>query len=255
VLPDVLKVRTSDNVQIGYTVAGIPSRLLAFFIDGVINLLVVVAAALAAAALYGAMGSSGGVAEALALTLFSLLLLVGHFLYFAILEATSAGRTPGKRALGLRVVRIDGSAPGLTESLGRNIARIVDYAFGIGLFVAFFNPQSRRVGDLLAGTMVIRERAAVTPAQVLAPVMLRTPDAGPGIDGLDHLGAHELSVVRAFLSRPGLPPDQRARLAWQIAQKLFERMALPSDAPERMWPPELFLERLYLQLGARLGSR
>src|SRR5262245_45358768 len=114
-LPDVLKVRTSDNVQIGYVAAGIPSRLMAFLVDVLINVAVLVVAAIAAAALYGALGSSGGVAEAVALTVFSLLLVLGHFLYFAILEATSAGRTPGKRALGLRVVRIDGSAPGLGE--------------------------------------------------------------------------------------------------------------------------------------------
>jgi uncharacterized RDD family membrane protein YckC len=253
VLPDVLKVRTSDNVQIGYTLAGIASRFMAWLLDLLINLLVVVVAGLGAAAVFAAMGSSGGLAEALALTLFSLMFLVGHFLYFAIFEATSAGRTPGKRALGLRVVRIDGSAPGLSEALVRNIARIVDYSFGIGLFVAFFHPQSRRVGDLLAGTMVVRERTAVAPTQLLAPVMVRTPDAGPGIDGLDRLGDHELGVLRAFLSRSGLPIDQRNRLAAQIAAKLIDRMELPAEAPERMWPAELFLERLYLQLGQRQG--
>jgi len=255
VLPDVQKVRTADNVQIGYTVAGIPSRLLAFLVDGLLNLVVFLAAGIAASAIYNAIGSSGGVAEALALTIFGLMFYVGHFLYFAILEATSAGRTPGKRAMGLRVVRLDGSAPGLSEALVRNIARIADYFLAFGLFVAFFNARSRRIGDLLAGTMVIRERTMVTQAQVLAPVLVRTPDAGPGIDGLDRLGQHEYGVIRTFLSRAGLPPDQRARLAGQIAQRLFERMDMPATAPERLWPAELFLERLYLQLGERLARQ
>ena len=255
-LPDVLKVRTADNVSIGYVAAGIPSRFMAFLVDLLINLAVVLVAGLAASALYAAMGSSGGVAEAVALTVFSLTLVVGHFLYFAVLEATSGGRTPGKRALGLRVVRIDGSAPGLGESLVRNIARIVDYTLGIGLFVAFFHPQSRRVGDLLAGTLVIRERSATAAAPaVMSPVLMRAPDAGPPIDGLDHVGEHEHSVLRAFLSRPGLVPEQRARIAHEMSQKLFERMGLTPAAPERIWPPELFIERLYLQLSARLGHR
>jgi len=254
VLPDVLKVRTSDNVQIGYTPAGIPSRLFAFLLDGLLNLLVVLLAVLVGTALYGAMGSNGGVAEALALTIAALTFTVGHFLYFAILEATSAGRTPGKRALGLRVVRIDGSAPGLGESLVRNIARLVDYTLGIGLFVAFFHPQTRRVGDLLAGTVVIRERTAATQAPaVLAPVLLRAPDAGPPIDGLDHVGVHEHGIIRAFLSRPSLPPEQRTRIAQEMSLKLFDRMGLAPTAPERMWPPELFIERLYLQLSHHLG--
>jgi len=255
VLPDIQRIRTADNVQIGYTVAGIPSRLLAFLVDALVNLAVLFAAGLAASAVYNAIGPSGGVVEALALTIFALMLYTGHFLYFAILEATSAGRTPGKRAMGLRVVRADGSAPGLSEALIRNIARIADYFLAFGLFVAFFNQRSRRIGDLLAGTMVVRERTTLAQPAALAPVLLRTPDAGPGIDGLDRLGQHEYTVIRTFLSRPGLTPDQRARLAWQIAQKLFELMSLPGSAPERMWPPELFLERLYLQLGARLGTR
>jgi len=254
-LPDIQKIRTADNVQIGYTLAGIPSRLMAFLVDLLCNLGIVLVAGLAAAALYGAMGSNGGVAEALAYTIFGLMFLVGHFFYFAILEATSAGRTPGKRAMGLRVVRVDGSAPGLTEAMVRNVARIADYFLALGLFVAFFQPQTRRIGDLLAGTMVIRERTTVTTAQVLAPVLVRTPDAGPGIDGVDRLGQHEYTVVRTFLSRHGLPPDQRTRLAWEITQRLFERMQLPANAPERMWPPELFIERLYLQLGQKLGAR
>ena len=254
-LPDVQRVRTADNVQIGYVAAGIPSRLLAFLVDLLLNLLVFVVAGIAAAAIYNAIGSSGGVAEALALTIFGLMFYVGHFMYFAVLEATSAGRTPGKRAMGLRVVRLDGSAPGLSEALVRNIARIADYFFGLGLFVAFFNARSRRIGDLLAGTMVVRERTLVTSAQVLAPVMLRTPDAGPAIDGIERLGQHEYAVIRTFLSRAGLPPVQRSRLAGEITQRLVERMELPPDAPERLWPAELFLERLYLQLGARLGAR
>ncbi|HZS13125.1 MAG TPA: RDD family protein [Candidatus Dormibacteraeota bacterium] len=253
-LPDVLKVRTSDNVSIGYVAAGIPSRFMAFLIDGLINLAILVVAAVAGSALYSALGSSGGLAEALGLTVFSLVLVLGHFLYFAILEATSAGRTPGKRAVGLRVVRIDGSAPGLGESLVRNIARLVDYTLGIGLFVAFFHPQSRRVGDLLAGTVVIRERTAATHAPVvMSPVLLRAPDAGPAIDGLDRLGEHEQGILRAFLSRPGLPAEQRARIAHDMSVKLFDRLQLAPSAPERIWPPELFVERLYLQLSARLG--
>ena len=254
-LPDVSKVRTADNVAIGYTLAGIPSRLVALALDVLVQVPILIVLGLAAGALVNATGTAGGVAKALAFAALALLLTLGHFLYFAVLETTSAGRTPGKRALGLRVVRIDGSAPGLTDSLVRNIGRIGDYPLGIGALVAFFNPRSRRIGDLLAGTMVVRERSTVTQSTLLAPVLLRTPDAGPAVDGLERLGQHEYMVLRTFLSRPGLPPEQRTRLAWQMSLKLFDRMGLPPNAPERMWPPELFLERLYLQLGQRLGAR
>ncbi|MEO8897665.1 MAG: hypothetical protein ABI352_00420, partial [Candidatus Dormibacter sp.] len=86
------------------------------------------------------------------------------------------------------------------------------------------------------------------------PVMVRTPDAGPPIDGVDRLGDRELAAIRTFLSRPGLAPPLRARLAGDMSNRLLDRMQVPVNAPERQWAAELFLERLYLQLGAR-GSR
>jgi hypothetical protein len=54
-----------------------------------------------------------------------------------------------------------------------------------------------------------------------------------------------------FLSRPGLSPKLRADLAGDIAKRLFDRLGLPPGAPERLWPPELFIERIYLQLEQR----
>lgn len=83
------------------------------------------------------------------------------------------------------------------------------------------------------------------------PVLLRTPDAGPPIEGVERVGERELSAVRTFLTRPGLEPQLRARLAADMATRLLDRMQVPPTAPERQWPAELFLERLYLQLQGR----
>jgi len=168
----------------------------------------------------------------------------------------SAGRTPGKTVMGLRVIRADGGTASLGEYFLRSAALIVDALLGVGPVLMFFHPQSRRLGDLLAGTVVVRERTPVTlqAATVPSPVYLRSIDPGPAIDGLSHLGEHELEGVRTFLSRTGLRPDMRTDLAGRLAARLFDRMELPAGAPERMWPPELFLERLYLQLVPRLDS-
>jgi hypothetical protein len=135
----------------------------------------------------------------------------------------------------------------------RNVARIIDVVIGLGVVVMFWNRQSRRVGDLLAGTIVVRVQPAVSFAAAVSPppVMLRTPDAGPVIDGVDRLGDRELSAIRTFLTRPGIEPPLRARLALDMTTRLLDRMQLPAAAPERQWPPELFLERLYLQLQGR----
>ena len=82
-------------------------------------------------------------------------------------------------------------------------------------------------------------------------MITRTPDAGPPIEGIEQLGTMELNALRTFLSRPGLNPELRTRLAGDIAGRMLERLGVSASAPERLWPPELLLERLYLQLEQR----
>ncbi|MFN2581736.1 MAG: RDD family protein [Candidatus Dormibacteria bacterium] len=250
--PDTLRVQTAENVAVGMHTAGLGSRMVAQVIDNVIALSLAFALTLAAIALgslaSGPEGATWLAGIAAGVAFFS------YFGYFAIAEAVSGGRTPGKAALGLRVVRVDGSAADVTAILVRNLVRIIDVGvLYIGLVVMFFHPLSRRLGDLAGGTLVIRERTPVTLAAVTAPapLILRTPDPGPAIDGIERLGVHERQTLHVFLSRQGLTPPLRAHLAAQLATKLYDRMQLPWSAPERMWPPELFLERLYLQLSAR----
>jgi uncharacterized RDD family membrane protein YckC len=244
-------VQTADNVVLGYATAGLGSRMVAQLLDNAIALVLVFAVVLAVLAA-GSFASPQGAQWAAGAGIGAGFLV--YFGYFLLCETVAGGRTPGKATVGVRVVRLDGSAPDFTALLVRNLVRIIDVGVvGVGALVMFFHPLSRRLGDLAAGTVVVRERQNVSLAAVAAPVplILRTPDAGPAIDGIEHLGSHEENALRVFLSRDGLAPQLRARLATQMAQKLYERLELPWGAPERMWPPELFLERLYLQLAAR----
>lgn len=251
--PDTLTVRTADNVSIGYPTAGLGSRIAAQLLDGLLaGLLAGLALAVYLAIVSGgATSAEGSILGAIGAVLFAGFVFFG---YFFICEAVTSGRTPGKRALGVRVVRIDGSAPDLGAIAIRNLFRIIDTSFGIGIIVMFFNPLSRRLGDLVAGTVVVRERTPVAYAVAVAPppMILRTPDEGPPIDGIERLGEVEHNALRVFLSRPGLTPELRARLAADIAGRMINRLQLRAGAPERMWPPELLLERLYLQLDSRL---
>ncbi len=247
---DVLRVSTSDNVGIGYDIAGLGSRFIAQLLD---SLIVGAIALVAVIAVNNAVSSSdpqnlvlGGPAAAGV----ALFVYVG---YFTVCEVATGGRTPGKSAGQLRVLDTSGAAPTAAQLLLRNVARFVDVLLGLGVVVMFWNSQSRRIGDLLAGTVVVRVRPAVSFAAAVAPppVLLRTPDAGPVIDGVERLGERELSAIRTLLARPGLEPPLRARLALDMSSRLLDRMQLPAAAPERQWPPELFLERLYLQLQGR----
>jgi uncharacterized RDD family membrane protein YckC len=243
---DLLEIRTAENVGVGYDIAGLGSRILAFLLDLVVVSLILLVMELFLIALLPDGGAGAGLIS-VGVAFFSI---TG---YFVIAEATSAGRTPGKRALSLRVVRGDGGAPGAPEAVVRTLVRYVDLLFGIGLFFMFFDVRYRRLGDFAAGTVVVRERRAQALPPPPTALLLRTPDAGPAIDGLDALGAREAGALRTFLTRPGLSPEQRTRIAAQLAARLLDRLGLPANAPERQWPPELFVERLYLQLSARSG--
>jgi uncharacterized RDD family membrane protein YckC len=254
---DTQRVTTADNVGISFRVAGVATRLTAALLDLlVLGCLLLIVSVLVIAIAAAATGNSS---ESNTIVVFSLLgaLLFASWviiavLYFTISEAVSGGKTLGKSAMGIRVIRVDGGTASIGEYFLRSAAYIVDI-FGVGAILLFFHPQSRRLGDLVAGTVVVRERTPVTllTATAPAPVYLRSGDPGPAIDGLSHLGEHELSAVRTFLGRLGIRPDQRADLAGRLAVRLLDRMELPPGAPERMWPPELFLERLYLQIAPR----
>jgi len=250
---DTISVKTSDNITLGYSVAGLGSRLVAQILDNLLAIPITLIAIL----LYGAVASDFVTsAEGAGYANLGAGFFAGfvYFGYFFVSEAVTGGKTPGKSAMGLRVIRLDGSAADFGAIAVRNIVRVVDVAVVlIGIVVMFFQPQTRRLGDLAAGTIVVRDRAIVTLAAATAPppIILRTPDAGPAIDGLDHIGSFERDALRVFLSRPGLNPKLRADLAGDIARRLFDRLGLAPGAPERMWPPELFIERVYLQLEQR----
>ncbi len=94
------------------------------------------------------------------LGLISFILLWGYYIFFEILWN---GQSPGKRWVGLRVIRIDGTPITLSESIIRNLVRIIDFlptAYGVGVVTMFINTNSRRVGDLAAGTIVVHDREA-----------------------------------------------------------------------------------------------
>src|SRR5215510_11634669 len=92
----------------------------------------------------------------------SFVLFWGYYIFF---EMLWNGQTPGKRWVGLRVIRTDGTPITLSESFIRNLTRLVDFlpaAYGIGIISMFLDKQSRRLGDLAAGTLVVHDRAPIS---------------------------------------------------------------------------------------------
>lgn len=248
---DVLRVSTSDNVGIGYDVAGLGSRIIAQLLDTLIVGAIMFAVSVGVFAAIGPADAQSSVAVALAVGGVNLFVYIG---YFTVCEMATGGRTIGKSAGQLRVLDLSGAAPTAAQLFIRNVARLVDMIGGVGALLMFFSRHSRRVGDFVAGTVVVRVRPTTSFARAVVPVpvLLRTPDAGPVIEGVDRLGDREMTAIRTFLTRPGLEQPLRTRLAGELTNRLLDRMQMPPSAPERQWPPELFLERLYLQLQGRV---
>ncbi len=145
---------------------------------------------------------------------------LGFFLYFALFEALWDGRTPGKRALGIRVVLDTGRPVTANAATVRNLLRIVDFIVPVGplpgaAFV-FFHPANKRLGDIAAGTIVVRDRVA---AWRLAPAP--PPPAADAIElGPPELSDQEFALLDRFLARSEqLLPAVRDRMAADLARR------------------------------------
>jgi uncharacterized RDD family membrane protein YckC len=230
---DQRTIATPEGVQLALPLAGLGTRFLAIMIDsligGAVALVVIVAAAVAA----GGVGAS--IASASALLVF----FIGYHVVF---EAFGGGRTIGKRAAHLRVVMDGGEPVGLRASLIRNILRLLEiplfYLPAIVCVLATRNNQ--RLGDVAAGTLVIRE-TRVPDARFAPPPPPQVPAQRIASWDVAGIGEADATAVRAFLERRwGFEPKARAALANQLAQRL--RPQVPGARPGLS--DEAFLEHL-----------
>ncbi len=144
--------------------------------------------------------------------------------YFALFEALAGGRTPGKRRMGIRVVMDTGHPLTLQAALVRNLIRLVDLqplgTYGVGLLFVFFGRQHKRLGDIVAGTIVVRDRPqdfTLTAATADVPEML---DAGEPV-----LSDTEFRLLDQLVARlEDLEPDVRVRLTRDLARRLTDRI-------------------------------
>lgn len=212
---------TAEAVRIAVDTAGLGSRLIATIVDTVIQVVVGFALVLATVAVAGDQGGTGLVVF-LAITMFVLV-----WGYYPLWEGLWQGRTPGKRTQGLRVVTVNGSPAGWGPILLRNLIRIVDFLpsfYGIGAIVMLVSRRSQRLGDLAAGTVVVRHHKAPDPLPVDAGV---AGDLDAALD-TTRLGEDDYALVRSFLQRRALLTSTvREQLARQLGDALRPRLGLP----------------------------
>ena len=258
---DYLSIATPENVAFGYEVAGIGSRFLAAVVDTLIILalilLVELTLSLIAASFFRDQLLSDSPALVWMAAIFGLVAFALFWGYYIFFEMLWNGQSPGKRWVGLRVIRTDGTPVTLAESIVRNLVRLVDFLpayYGVGVVTMFVNGQSRRLGDLAAGTLVVRDRVAVTleslaarpapPAPALpsaadpASPSPTTPATGWPVE---RLTGHDLEMAEDFLRRRA-QLSNRAALAQRIVQALLKQMNVPSSPMDDRRAESLIVE-------------
>lgn len=192
------RIETPENVSFGYEVVGIGNRFLATVADSALLAALFIALHLAFFGLLAAVPdrpevAGGADGEGDVADWVVGLVLAAYFLiqfgivwgYYSLFEWLWRGRTPGKRLLGIRVLRVGGASPGASEAVIRNLVRLVDFlpfAYGLGLLTMLFNADARRLGDFAAGTLVVRDEGDESLAALRARA--RAPHArGPGRAG------------------------------------------------------------------------
>jgi uncharacterized RDD family membrane protein YckC len=247
-ISETLQIDTPENVSFDYDLAGIGSRFLAAVVD---TLLLVLLQVIVLAVMIGLImlafqtddlsvltqSADGAVWLFAALSLLSFLFFWGYYIFF---EIYWNGQTPGKRWVGLRVIRMDGTPVTAAEVVIRNLVRVVDLlptAYGVGVVTMFINEKSRRLGDLAAGTVVVHERAPQALGE-LNPTLRRVGQAVllkgslatlPPDFPLERLRPRDVEMIEEFLLRQaGLTNSDQ--LADHILNAVNLRLGLPPQA-------------------------
>jgi uncharacterized RDD family membrane protein YckC len=181
---DQLNIDTPELVAIELPLAGIGSRFIAVLVDSLILAAAFLFLGIFAAFILPALGAFGEKAATWGVGVLILVFFLVFWGYFAVTEAFSNGRTPGKRVAKIRVIHQSGRGVSFVEALGRNLVRIVDYMpgfYGVGIVAIFLSRRHQRLGDMVAGTLVVREREVDAPTwgeSASRTFTIATPNAG-----------------------------------------------------------------------------
>lgn len=228
---DRLEITTSEGVTVTMTIAGIGSRSLGWLLDGLLIGLALV--------LLGFVSATTVNADSLlAMGLLSLAVLLVPFAYVVGFETLNGGRTLGKMAAGIKVVRLTGGPVGFGSAVIRALFVPIDFLFfGVGIVAMFVSGRSQRLGDLAARTVVVRDRL---PAQNVSQFATPATAAGPRWD-LSAISDEEIGVIRSFLSRAnGLPVGHRQAYAARLRGRIEPRLG----GVDRTLDDEAFLARV-----------
>jgi uncharacterized RDD family membrane protein YckC len=229
-LDDRVTIATPEGITIELVLAGLGSRFIARLLDTVIQIGLIITLGLGTWLV-----SPPGVARAGVLVLIFFVI----FAYDVPFELLNSGRTIGKMTAGIRVVTVSGEPVSFLASAVRNLLRIVDFLpvfYAVGSIALVSTSRDQRLGDLAAGTVVLRDKFNVAPTM---PPPLTVPANAVATWDVSALDNGDLDPIRQFLDRRlTLSWPVRAYFGTQLASRVAARVAgLPEGAH-----PEYVLE-------------
>jgi uncharacterized RDD family membrane protein YckC len=219
-------VLTPEYVEFDFVLAGIYSRFLAWVLD---SLIVVVLSAV----LIGIVGTTTTFLRGFGTALGFIVYFLVDWGYGIALETGWSGQTVGKRTLGLRVLQESGVRINFYQAALRNLARPFDRLplfYLVGGMAALFSKSQQRFGDMLAGTIVVRDRRLKIPAAIARPEgeAALAPEFQSAIA---RLSAEEQELLfAAAIRREELGMDARLALFATLSQRLQDDLAMPKPA-------------------------
>ena len=245
---DKLIIDTPEQVHLEFVLAGIGSRFMAIFLDSLIELAVLLIMLLLTLSWIGG-GFLGPTRTIWWYVLWTFVVFSLYWGYFATFEAIWKGQTPGKRWAGIRVIKDSGRPINAFEAMARNLVRVVDFVpgfYGVGVIAMLLNSKHRRLGDFVAGTIVVHE-SSDRESSIFFNTPTRTDFALHQAAGLT---LQEAELIETFLARRlEIPPEVRRFNAQRIADMIGGRLNIPLAAR----PPdnENFLELMVREFRSR----
>jgi uncharacterized RDD family membrane protein YckC len=252
-------IKTPEFVSLQFQTAGLGSRTAAFIIDQIllitVNILIVIGLVLGIYGLSDLTFLYDYMTYPIAITFIIIFIL--NWAYFVLLEYFSGGKTLGKRLVGIRVIQENGHSLTLLSSFIRNLLRIIDALpvnYLVGILMIFFHSKNKRIGDLVAGTIVVheRKRKKKRKSSALEKEMndrgLTTKELEIEEWMLKSFGTKEWNLVKTYSNRIlQLPASEREQMTKKTAEILLPKMGIEIDGKTNI-ELENYLFILYLQL-------
>jgi uncharacterized RDD family membrane protein YckC len=248
---DKLTIDTPEQVHLEFALAGVGSRFMAILLDSIIQTLLYLAVFWGTVLI--ASGPLGRLTERWAVALAIFAGFVIYWGYYALFESFWKGQTPGKKWAGIRVIKDSGRPITPFEAAARNLIRLVDFMpsfYAVGLVTMLLNQKHRRVGDYVAGTLVVHETSDRESA-----LFFNTPaNSQFAIPQASQLTLQEAELIETFLARRlDIPPEIRQQSGQRIADMVSARLGITPDA--RPSDNENFLELLVKEFRNRAAYR